>query len=309
MIEVKNLTKNYGSLKAVDNISFSLKSGEIVGFLGPNGAGKTTTMRILSGAMPQTSGSAKVADYDVFYNPNEVKKRIGYLPEHPPVYPDLTVYEYLKYAAVLKSIPPKEIKHQIYEVLQKVKIEDRKNQIIGNLSKGLTQRAGLAQALLGNSQVLILDEPTVGLDPIQIIDIRNLVKELSQDKTILLSSHILAEVNQICERVIIINAGKIVSEVSLNDLKSFRIEIENFSSIEEIIKTSQQFEEIKEIKNDSDISNVFEIVLNEGKVFPQELLKNFIEKNWNIIEFKKSSLEDIYINAVQEDNKNLDNLT
>ena len=211
MIEVQNLTKTYGQITAVNNISFTVEKGEIVGFLGPNGAGKSTTMNIITGFIPSTEGTVKVDGYDIMENPKEVKKRIGYLPELPPLYMDMTVQDYLYFSSELKSVDKKKRKGQINEIMELVRITDVRKRLIKNLSKGYKQRVGLAQALIGNPEVLILDEPTVGLDPKQIIEIRRLIKALGKEHTIILSSHILPEVSAICERVIIINKGEIAA--------------------------------------------------------------------------------------------------
>jgi ABC-2 type transport system ATP-binding protein len=209
MIEIQNLTKRYGQIKAVNNLNFTVEKGEILGFLGPNGAGKTTTMNIITGFIPSTEGSVKVCGYDIMDNPKEVKKRIGYLPEQPPVYMDMTVKDYLNFVADLKMVGKKQKKSQISDIMELVRIGDHKSRLIKNLSKGYKQRVGLAQALVGSPEVLVLDEPTVGLDPKQIIEIRKLIKALGKEHTIILSSHILPEVSAVCERVVIINKGEI----------------------------------------------------------------------------------------------------
>lgn len=219
MIQINHLTKRYGQKLAVDDISFEVQKGEIVGFLGRNGAGKTTTMNILTGYISSTSGSASVDGFDILTHPMEVKKRIGYLPEQPPVYMDMVVGEYLKFCCDLKEVMPKIQKKHIEEILELVRITDVSKRRIGNLSKGYKQRVGLAQALVGNPQVLILDEPTVGLDPKQIIEIRRLIKQLGQKHTVILSSHILPEVADVCEKVIIIDQGRIVAQDTLENLQ------------------------------------------------------------------------------------------
>ena len=211
MIEVKNLTKRYGNNLALDNVSFSIEEGTIVGFLGPNGAGKSTTMNIVTGYLSSTEGTVTVGDYDILENPNESKKLIGYLPEIPPLYMDMTVKEYLNFMYDLKKVTLPREQH-IREICRLVKISDVYKRLIGNLSKGYKQRVGIAQALLGNPPVLILDEPTVGLDPKQIIEIRRLIKDLGRRHTVILSSHILSEVQAICERIIIINNGQVVAD-------------------------------------------------------------------------------------------------
>lgn len=217
MIEVKNLTKKYGAKNAIDNISFEVAEGTIVGFLGPNGAGKSTTMNIITGYLSATSGTVKVAGKDILEEPNETKMQMGYLPELPPLYLDMTVKEYLDFMYEIKKVKlPK--KQHIAEICSLVKIENEYKRLIGNLSKGYRQRVGIAQALLGNPPVLILDEPTVGLDPKQIIEIRNLIKNLGKNHTIILSSHILSEVQAVCERIIVINQGRLVADGATDTL-------------------------------------------------------------------------------------------
>ncbi len=218
MIKVDNVTKRYGDKTVVDGVTFEVQEGEIVGFLGRNGAGKTTTMNILTGYISSTFGTCSVDGYDILKDPLEVKKRIGYLPEQPPLYMDMTIREYLGFVCNLKSIPRKEWKRQMDEVCELVGISDMQPRMIRNLSKGYKQRVGLAQALLGNPEVLILDEPTVGLDPRQIIEIRQLVRQLGRSHTIILSSHILSEVSEVCQRVVIIEQGRLVAQDSLENL-------------------------------------------------------------------------------------------
>ena len=210
MVEITNLTKRYGSITALDHVSFNVKKGEILGFLGPNGAGKSTTMNILTGYISSTAGSVKVDGFDILDEPAKVKRKIGYLPENPPLYTEMTVLEYLNFIAQLKSVKKADRKEHIQEIMKLVKIDDHQKRVLKNLSKGYKQRAGLAQALIGNPEVLVLDEPTVGLDPKQIIEIRNLIKKLGKNHTIILSSHILPEVSAVCDRVVIINKGAIV---------------------------------------------------------------------------------------------------
>ena len=220
MIEVSHLVKTYRDLKAVQDVSFKVEKGEIVGFLGPNGAGKTTTMRTITGVLPPTSGSVKVAGFDVFEQPLEVKRRIGYLPETPPLYVDMTVRAYLNFVAEIKGVPSKARKGEIERVAVKTNCDKFIRRVIGNLSKGQKQRVGLAQALLGDPEVLILDEPTIGLDPAQIIEVRELIKSLAGKHTIVLSTHILPEVVMTCQRVLIISQGKVVADDTLQGLQS-----------------------------------------------------------------------------------------
>lgn len=209
MIEIKNLTKFYGNNAAVKNISFTVKDHEILGFLGPNGAGKSTTMNIITGYLPSSGGKVLIGGVDIAENPSEAKRKIGYLPEIPPVYPDMKVKEYLKFAAGIKGIKGAEKKAQVEDAMEKLKIKDMENRLIRNLSKGYKQRVGFAQALLGNPEYLILDEPTVGLDPSQVVEVRNLIMSLKKEHTIILSSHILQEIQAVCERVVIISHGEI----------------------------------------------------------------------------------------------------
>lgn len=218
MIEVNNLVKEYGEHTAVRGISFTVQKGEILGFLGPNGAGKTTTMRILTGALSPTSGSVKLSGFDIQEQPIEVKRRIGYLPETPPLYMDFSVESYLKFVAQIKDVPEKLIDERLQWSMQKCGLLEVRKRLIGNLSKGFRQRVGLAQAIINKPDVLILDEPTVGLDPKQIKEIRSMIQELSEEHTIILSTHILPEVMMICDRATIINRGRIVKEGTISDL-------------------------------------------------------------------------------------------
>ena len=218
MIQVNGLTKDYGARRAIDNLTFDAEQGEIVGFLGPNGAGKTTTMRILTGYMPPTDGTAVVAGYDVVEESMEVRKRVGYLPETVPLYEDMTALDYLKFMADLRRIPNAE--ERAYETLEGVNLHDRSDSYIGTFSKGMRQRVGLAQALIHRPEVLILDEPTIGLDPAQVVEMRTVIREIGKDRTVLLSTHILSEAQQICDRVLIINKGQIVTEDTPENLQS-----------------------------------------------------------------------------------------
>jgi ABC-2 type transport system ATP-binding protein len=239
MIEVSNLTKRYRDLVAVDDLSFTVGKGEVVGFLGPNGAGKSTTMRILTGFLPATSGSVKVAGFDVFEQPLEVKRRVGYLPESPPVYLDMTVRAYLAFCAGLKRLPRGRVKGEVERVAGAVGVEAVMGRVIGNLSKGFRQRVGLAQALLGDPEVLVLDEPTVGLDPLQIREVRELVKGLAGRHTVILSTHILPEVAMTCEKVLVVNRGRLVDFDTLDGLiakhlPGRRVTLDDIAFLEEI---------------------------------------------------------------------------
>ncbi len=226
MIEVKKLTKRYRERAAIDDLSFEVKDGEILGFLGPNGAGKTTTMRVLAGFLPATSGQAKIAGFDVFEKPLEVKRRLGYLPEQPPVYPDMTVRAYLRFCAEIKGVPRRALLAEVDRVAGLTRVQDVVSRVIGNLSKGFRQRVGLAAAILNSPPVLILDEPTVGLDPIQIIEVRELIKDLAKSgkHTIILSTHILQEVTETCRKVLVINNGKLVDFDTLEGLRARHVD-------------------------------------------------------------------------------------
>lgn len=236
MIEVQSLSKRYRDRSAIEALSFSVNEGEILGFLGPNGAGKSTTMKILTGFLPPSSGSAKVAGFDVFEQPLEVKRRIGYLPETPPLYPEMTVRGYLKFVAALKRLPGRGVKAEVERVSGLTGLESVMDRVIQNLSKGYKQRVGIAQALLGSPPVLILDEPTEGLDPSQRADVRSLIKGLAGKHTIILSTHILPEVTMTCEKVLIINQGKMVAYDQIRNLTSVHGQSENVSLEEIFIK-------------------------------------------------------------------------
>lgn len=253
LIKIENLIKSYGNYNALKSINLEVKEGEILGLLGPNGAGKSTTMNIITGYISATEGSVQIDEFDIFKSPIEAKKRMGYLPEIPPLYPDMTVEEYLLFVSKLKKVPKSNIKNQINTIIDSTRLQDVRGRLIKNLSKGYKQRVGLAQAIVGNPEVLILDEPTVGLDPKQIIEIRNLIKELGKKHTIILSSHILSEVSAICDRVIIINKGVIVAEGTPEELSkklsySNKISIRikgTVNNVEEVLKDITDIESIK----------------------------------------------------------------
>jgi len=308
MIEISNLVKKYGANIAVDNISFNVEKGEIVGFLGPNGAGKTTTLNILTGYLSSTTGSAKIDGIDILDNPTEAKKRIGFLPEQPPLYLDMTVKEYLNFAYNLKRCKFNRVKH-LKEICEVVKITDVNNRMIKNLSKGYRQRVGIAQALVGNPKVLIFDEPTVGLDPKQIIDIRNLIKALGRDHTIILSTHILPEVQAICDRIVIINKGEIVAnektESIANALMSSRRLMARISGpsaeILDFLRNKEgiMYAEILKEQRDSDSTSY----LIEGQPnidIRKMLFWAMSEQGWPIVGLESvgMSLEDIFIKLV-----------
>lgn len=303
MIEVQNLTKRYGNLVAIDNVSFRVERGEILGFLGPNGAGKTTTMRIITGYMPPTEGMVRVADVDVLENPMKAKRRIGYLPENPPLYNDMTVEGYLDFIADLKKVSGKNKKSKIDFTMARCGIADVRKRLIGNLSKGYRQRIGIAQAIVHDPAVLVLDEPTIGLDPRQIIEIRHLIKSLTGERTVILSTHILPEVTMTCTRVVIINEGKIVLEESLESL-SQRVEGSQFL----FLKTSYRSDGIKEkILSLSNVSHVTEnasgefIIQTKGaEDIREELAKTIVQNGWGLLEMRPltHALEDVFLRVI-----------
>ena len=252
MISVEHLTKRYGEFTAVDDLSFEIEEGHVYGFLGPNGAGKSTTMNIMTGCLSASEGCIKIDGFDIFDEPLEAKKRIGYLPEQPPLYMCETPLEYLKFVAEAKGLRGQELKKQVDEVIAQTKIEDVKHRLISKLSKGYKQRVGIAQALLGNPKVIILDEPTVGLDPIQIIEIRELIKQLGQSHTVILSSHILSEIQAVCDHILIISHGKLVAddlaenlteEASLEEV--FLELTEQSASVEDLEETLESEDEVE----------------------------------------------------------------
>ena len=300
MIQVSQLTKLYGSRAAINHLTFQVKKGEIVGFLGPNGAGKSTTMKILTGFMPATEGTAKIAGYDVFEKPLEVKQNIGFLPENPPVYPEMPVQEYLEFAARLHHVPKNALNQSVDLALQKTALGDVRKRLIGNLSKGFRQRVGLAQALVHNPQVLILDEPTVGLDPKQIIDIRELIKGLAGSHTVILSSHILPEVTATCERIIVINKGQIVAEDTIDRLTT-RMKKGLIYSLTVKNPSHEGIEAIKKINGIQAITPSTSKLVIEIKPGNPEIRDRIIEtavmSKMGVLEFseEKVSLEEIFL--------------
>jgi len=310
MIEIVNLTKNYGQIKAVDNLNFTVEKGEILGFLGPNGAGKTTTMNIITGYISSSEGTVKVCGYDILENPGEVKKRIGYLPEQPPLYMDMTVKDYLNFACDLKRVDKKNRKSQIYDIMELVKITHVKDRLIKNLSKGYKQRVGLAQALVGAPEVLILDEPTVGLDPQQIIEIRKLIKALGKEHTIILSTHILPEVSAVCDRVVIINKGKIAAIDTPENLNrkygntsKFNIRVSGpKNAIKDILSGIYGVKKV-EVRSEMD-SNVTDFLVEAEKDIDvrKPIFFELAKKEYPILEVKsvEMSLEDIFIHVVND---------
>src|SRR3954451_9143225 len=309
MIQVEGLTKRYARHIAVDDISFSVAKGDIVGFLGPNGAGKTTTMRVLTCFMPPSKGKATVAGYDVFEKPMEVKKRIGYLPESPPLYPEMEVGDYLAFVGRLKGIASTDLKRRVDEVSERCAIADVKQRLISKLSKGYRQRVGLAQAIIHNPDVLILDEPTSGLDPKQINETRELIKDLAGEHTIILSTHILPEVEQTCEQVIIINKGKLVATDSVKNLQarargaeSVVVEVAGRAGTLDAAIVQHKLEQVAGVsrvlcKQQIDSRAVFEVESQKGRFVRGDLARTVVESGWDLNELRPSamSLEEIFL--------------
>ena len=299
MIEVKELTKQYGDRKAIDSLSFSVKKGEVVGFLGPNGAGKTTTMKIITGFMAPTSGEVKIAGFDVFENPVEVKRRIGYLPETPPIYGDMIVDEYLKFVAQLKGVDKTRITQLVDRAVEKTLLGDVRKRLIQNLSKGFRQRVGLAQALVSDPEILILDEPTVGLDPRQVAEIRALIQELKGEHTVILSTHILPEVQATCERVIIISDGKIVAEDTLHSLQQkirgdAAVQIRVRRHATELVQHLQSLNGVQKVEVTGER---IKISIHGTDDLLESISQAAIEKNAGLLEMSQADagLEDIFI--------------
>lgn len=312
MIEIKNLTKRYGQIRAVDDITFSVKKGEILGFLGPNGAGKSTTMNILTGYISPTSGTVSIGGYDIMDAPKEAKRLIGYLPEQPPLYYDMTVIEYLRFICDLKSVPMKQRKRQLDDILYLVKIGEMKDRLIKNLSKGYKQRVGVAQALVGNPEVLVLDEPTVGLDPKQIIEIRKLIGALRHEHTIIISTHILQEVSAVCSSVAIINKGKLAASGSVSDftaaegtVNKFVISVVGGSGKPEIQKTLESVENIRRVgfvRVDKDAC-IFNIESERHSDVRRGVFNALAHANMAVIELRPvgRTLEEIFLDVVSKD--------
>jgi ABC-2 type transport system ATP-binding protein len=311
VIEVQHVSKQYGRVTAVDDVSFRVERGEILGFLGPNGAGKTTTMRILTGYMPATDGKALVAGYDVFTNPLEAKRRTGYLPETPPLYPDMTVREYLDFVARIKGVPAAERKTRVAAVMERTRVADMAERHCSKLSKGYKQRVGLAQALIHNPEVLILDEPTAGLDPKQIIETRELIRGLAGDHTIVLSTHILPEVAQTCQRVVIINNGRVVavdtpenltarldgSETMFVDLDAMGAEAAPvLSSIPGVTRVQ------------SSTGGGFEVESERGSDLRREVARTIVNRGWGLLELRpmRMSLEEVFLKVTTKETDSAD---
>ncbi len=315
MITVKELTKRYARNTAVDNISFEVRKGQIVGFLGPNGAGKTTTMRVLTCFLPPTSGSAAVAGFDVLEQPLEVKRRIGYLPESPPLYPEMATTEYLTFVGQLKGLSGADLRKRVDAVCDRCAIADVKTKLLGRLSKGYRQRVGLAQAIIHNPDVLILDEPTAGLDPKQINETRELIRKLGGDHTIILSTHILSEVEQTCEEVIIINKGKLVATDSVHNLQnrargaeSVLVEVAGRNGALDSATVQQRLAQISGVsgvllKEKRHSRAIFEVETSKGGLVRGDLARAVVESGWDLNELRPAarSLEEVFLQLVGDE--------
>jgi ABC-2 type transport system ATP-binding protein len=310
VIEVQHLTKRYGLVTAVDDVTFRVERGEILGFLGPNGAGKTTTMRVITGYMPPTEGKAIVAGFDVLDQPVEAKRRTGYLPETPPLYPDMIVRDYLDFVARIKGVPRNDRKSRVATVMERTRVTDVAKRHCGNLSKGYRQRVGLAQALLHNPDVLVLDEPTAGLDPKQIIETRRLIKELAGDHTIVLSTHILPEVSQTCQRVVIINKGRVVAidtpdnlTARLRGSESMYVQVAGGGAeIRTALETVPGVTRVAVADTRDDIVG-FEVDSETGRDVRRELAAAVVTRGWGLLELRpmRMSLEEIFLSLTTED--------
>jgi ABC-2 type transport system ATP-binding protein len=310
VIEVQHLTKRYGRVTAVNDVSFRVERGEILGFLGPNGAGKTTTMRILTGYMPATEGKAIVAGFDVFDQPIEAKRRTGYLPETPPLYPDMSVIEYLQFVAKIKGVPGGERRQRVQAVMERTRVDDMANRLCGKLSKGYRQRVGLAQALIHNPDVLILDEPTAGLDPKQIIETRELIKELAGDHTIILSTHILPEVAQTCQRVVIINKGSVVA-IDTPDNLTARLRGSETMYLQVDAAGSDAAAALQRVPGVTRVVETdrrdgmagYEIDSERGRDVRRDLSRTVVTSGWGLLELRpmRMSLEDVFLSLTTEE--------
>lgn len=310
MVEVKNLTKCYGSIKAVDNISFTVENGEVLGFLGPNGAGKSTTMNMITGYISSTSGTVTIDGVDILEDPKEAKTKIGYLPEMPPLYVDMTVRKYLEFMFDLKKVKlPK--KEHIEEVMRLVRITEQSERVIKNLSKGYRQRVGFAQALLGNPPVLILDEPTVGLDPKQIIEIRKLIKSLGQKHTVIFSSHVLSEISATCDRIIVISKGKIVADAKTDELSTAvageqRLSLVVDGNSADVLSAIKKIPAVVRVVKERDMANdsaKYTIRYENGKDIRREVFNAMVRIGAAILDMQSSNetLEDVFLDLTTRD--------
>jgi ABC-2 type transport system ATP-binding protein len=308
LIHVEGLTRYYGDKRAISDVSFDVNEGEILGMLGPNAAGKTTAMRILTCFMPATSGTATVGGYDIFEQSMDVRRITGYLPENPPLYPELTVTKYLEFVCKIKGVSKDRRKAEIDSVFEKASLGDVRNGVIGKLSKGYKQRVGLAQSLINNPKIVILDEPTVGLDPKQIIEIRELIKNLSGDHTVILSSHILPEIEQTCERVVIINEGEVVAEDSVDNLtKRLKGGERNILLLEgdeqKIRDTFSKIELVRSVEVKRNKENEFRITVESDSDIRKTLAKTAIDNGFGLLELSsdKFTLEDIFLHLTTKE--------
>ncbi len=309
MIEVKNLVRRYGNTVAVDHLSFTLESGKIYGFLGPNGAGKSTTMNMMTGYIGATEGTVVINGHDILKEPTEAKKCIGYLPEIPPLYMDMTVEEYLEFVAELKEIPAKERKEQINTVADRTGVTDVRKRLIRNLSKGYRQRVGLAQAILGKPEFIILDEPTVGLDPKQIIEIRALIRDLGRDHTVILSSHILSEVSAVCDHIMIISHGRLVASDTTDNLMQMMdarhtVDVELKGPADEIRASLNAMESVTKVEETEAPEGFFSAHLyTDGSEIRDRLFHLCASNEWPIYEvhYAKASLEDVFMKLTSDD--------
>jgi ABC-2 type transport system ATP-binding protein len=310
VIEVQHLTKRYGPFTAVSDLSFRVERGEILGFLGPNGAGKTTTMRVLTGYMPPTEGKAIVAGYDVFAQPLEAKRRTGYLPETPPLYPEMTVRDYLMFVARIKGVSRAERKQRVQSTMERTRVADMAQRHCGKLSKGYRQRVGLAQALLHNPEVLILDEPTAGLDPKQIIETRELIKQLAGDHTIILSTHILPEVSQTCQRVVIINNGRVVAidtpdnlTARLRGSESMYVQVDGMGS--DVKSALERVSGVTRVvlSDTRGPAAGFQVDSEAGRDVRRDLASAIVSRGWGLLELRpmRMSLEEIFLHLTTEE--------
>ena len=311
MIEVQNLTKRYGRVTAVDDVSFRAEKGEILGFLGPNGAGKTTTMRILTGYMPASSGKATVAGFDVFDQPIAAKQRTGYLPETPPLYPEMTVREYLMFVARIKGVAPKAQRAQVDTSMEKARVADVASRHCGKLSKGYRQRVGLAQAILHNPEVLILDEPTAGLDPKQIMETRDLINSLRGDHTIVLSTHILPEVSQTCDRVVIISKGRVVAVDTPDNLTGrlegaqslyLQVDAPAVEPVSAALRTIAGVTNVNVAEQKQTVTG-FEVECQRDHDIRRDLARVVVSNNWGLLELRplRMSLEEIFLQLTTQE--------
>jgi len=305
MIQVEHVSKDFGKKRVLENVSFEVRKGEILGFLGPNAAGKTTTMRIITGFIPATEGRVSVAGYDVFENPLDVKRNIGYLPESPPIYPEMSVKNYLEFVAKIKGIRRRDIRNRMAEVMEKTSITHVQHRLVGKLSKGYRQRVGLAQALIHNPPVLILDEPTSGLDPKQIIEVRELIKNLAGEHTIILSTHILPEVSMVCERIIIINDGRLIAQDTPEDLTRKlkgveKLSIEVGAPQEDIVKALHAVSGVSSVEVNRTITDGRCNLIVESRVdrdVRKDVARVIVVNNWDLYEMRAvgMSLEEIFL--------------